>query len=81
MDNFSSYIECLISQCNRRLFLMKQMKSFSLTAKASKLYIRFILLYEAPAWHDRYLLASEDKLETIQPGADPGMVRWCKRTK
>ena len=71
--NFSSHIEYLVSKCNSRLFLMRQLKSFGLNSDGLKTFyisnIRSILLYGAPAWHSLLSLSSKEKLESIQRSA------------
>ena len=71
--NFSSHIEYLVSKCNSRLFLMRQLKSYGLNSDGLKTFyisnIRSILLYGAPAWHSLLSVSSKEKLESIQRSA------------
>ena len=76
LDNhlsFSKHVESLVSSCNSRLFLLRQLKVLGMNENGLKNFylanIRSILTYASPAWFS--LLSDGDKssLERIQRSA------------
>ena len=71
--SFSSHVDHIISKCNSRLFLMRQLKVLGLNAAGLKTFytsnIRSLLLYGAPAWHSILNSTCKDKLELVQRSA------------
>ena len=71
--SFSKHVESLISSCNSRLFLLRQLKVLGMNESGLKNFylanIRSILTYASPAWFS--LLSDGDKssLERIQRSA------------
>ena len=71
--NFSSHIDSIISSCNSRLFLLRQLKVLGMNTNGLFKYycanIRFLATYAAPAW---FLLLNDCdivRLERIQRSA------------
>ena len=71
--SFSSHVDHIISKCNSRLLLMRQLKMLGLNAAGLKTFytstIRSLLLYGAPAWHSILNSTNKDKLELVQRSA------------
>ena len=65
--SFSSHVDHIISKCNSRLSLMRQLKVLGLNAAGLHLtsIIRSLLLYGAPAWHSILNSTSKDKFELV----------------
>jgi hypothetical protein len=67
------HVENLISKCNSRLFLMRQLKNLGLNKRGLCVFycsnIRSILTYAAPVWHEFLTTQSRTLLESIQRSA------------
>ena len=68
--SFSSHVDHIISKCNSRFLLMRQLKVLGLNAAGLKTFYTSLLLYGAPpAWHSILNSTSKDKFELVQRSA------------
>ena len=71
--SFSKHVDNLISSCNSRLYLLRQLKVIGMNSEGLKQFyvanIRSILSYASPAWFCMLSQTDKDRLERIQRSA------------
>jgi hypothetical protein len=71
--NFNKHIDCLISKCKTRLFLMRKLKLIGLNVEGLKLFyttnIHSIMCYAIPAFYTFLSEYNKSRLEIVQKAA------------
>jgi hypothetical protein len=68
--NFNKHIDCLISKCNTRLFLMRKLKLIGLNVEGLKIFyttnIRSIMRYAISAFYTFLSDHNKSRLESVE---------------